>query len=281
MLMLRGERASADGDFAIAATHFERAAVGYETLGEPLPAAEAALELGRCLLYLERGELLPALAARIENLVREEAASLPAGGLISLHVWSQVLRWGASEPGPLLQLIRIRRRVTPRYLSSSFHFLGAEGGDPVVSGASPIKKKIEKQLEKMAKAKKRLGLLRETALLTFGWVPNIRKTLEYVAEGLYKAAGALPLDASLLGESVTRAKLRAMGRELRHLQDFAGEVTAELRQADSVEGATLDPADRRLCEWAEEQRREIMRLAVRFERRVGPAPKVQGKGSED
>ncbi|HEV7669937.1 MAG TPA: hypothetical protein VGS22_15550 [Thermoanaerobaculia bacterium] len=137
--------------------------------------------------------------------------------------------------------------------------------------ATPIKEKIEKQLEKMTKARKRLGLLRETALLAFGWVPNIRKTLEYVAEGLHKAAGAQPLDASILGESVTRAKLRAIGRELRHLQDFAGEVADEPRQVDAVEGA-LDPADRRLCEWAAEERREIMRLAVRFERRVGPAP---------
>jgi hypothetical protein len=139
--------------------------------------------------------------------------------------------------------------------------------------ATPIKEKIEQQLEKMTKAKQRLGLLRETALLTFGWVPNIRKIVQYVAEGLHKAAGAQPLDPSLLGESVIRAKLRAVGRELRHLQDWLGEVAHEPRQADSVEGATLDPADRRLCEWAADERREIMRLAVRFERRVGPAPK--------
>jgi hypothetical protein len=141
-----------------------------------------------------------------------------------------------------------------------------------VKKATPIKEKIEQHLEKMTKARQRLGLLRETALLTFGWVPNIRKIVEYVAEGLHKAAGALPLDPRLLGESVTRAKLRAIGRELRHLQDFAGEVADGPRQADSVEGATIDPADRRLCEWAADQRRELMRLAVRFERRVGPAP---------
>jgi len=141
-----------------------------------------------------------------------------------------------------------------------------------VKKVAPIKEKIEKQLEKMTKARRRLGLLRETALLRFRWVPNIRKILEYVAETLLEGAGAKPLDPKLLGESVTRAKLRAMGRELRHLQDFAEEVADEPRRVDSVEGATLDPADRRLCEWAAEQRREIMRLAVRFERRVGPAP---------
>ncbi|HXU31919.1 MAG TPA: hypothetical protein VN851_15205 [Thermoanaerobaculia bacterium] len=49
---------------------------------------------------------------------------------------------------------------------------------------------------------------------------------------------------------------------------------------DSVEGATLDPADRRLCEWAEEQRRDIMRLAVRFERRVGPTPGAEEREPE-
>jgi len=142
-----------------------------------------------------------------------------------------------------------------------------------VKKATPIKEKIERQLEKMAETKKRLGLLRETALLTFGWVPNLRKVVEYVAVALWKEAGARPLDPERLGESVIRAKLRAVGRELRHLQGFVGEVAEEPRQVDSVEGATLDPADRRLCEWAEEQRREVMKLAVRFERRVGPAPK--------
>jgi len=145
-----------------------------------------------------------------------------------------------------------------------------------VKKAAPIKEKIEKQLEKMERARSRAGLLRETALLRLRWVPNVRKIIEYFAEALFKGAGSQPLDPKLLGESVTRAKLRAMGRELRHLQGFAEEVADEPRQADSVEGATLDPADHRLCEWAAEQRREIMRLAVRFERRLGPAPKKDG-----
>ncbi len=134
----------------------------------------------------------------------------------------------------------------------------------------PIQETIEKELDKMEKARRRGGLLRETALLRFRWVPNIRKIVEYVVEALYKGAGEQPLDPKRLGESVRRAKLRAVGRELRHLQDFVEEVAAEPQPADSAEGATLDPADRRLCEWAAEQRREIMRLAVRFERRVGP-----------
>lgn len=34
----------------------------------------------------------------------------------------------------------------------------------------------------------------------------------------------------------------------------------------------LKRADRRLADWVDEQRREVMRLAVRFERRMGPAP---------
>ena len=135
-----------------------------------------------------------------------------------------------------------------------------------------IKEKIGKQLDKRAEAERRGGLLRETSLLKFAWVPNIRKILGYVAEALFAGAGARPLNAQVLGESVVRAKVRAMGRELRHLEDCAKEVADEPRQADSAEVPTLALADRRLCAWAEEQRREIMRLAVRFERRVGPAP---------
>jgi hypothetical protein len=147
--------------------------------------------------------------------------------------------------------------------------------------ATPIKEKIEQQLEKMVEARNRFGLLRETALLAFGWVPNIRKGIEYVAEALWKGAGAQPLDPSLLGESVIRAKLRAVGRELRHLQDWLAEVAHVLRWQDSLAESALSPADRRLCEWAEEQRREVMRLAVRFERRVGPAPDKAKRDDSD
>ncbi len=136
----------------------------------------------------------------------------------------------------------------------------------------PIKETIEKELDKMEKARRRGGLLRETALLRFRWVPNIRKIVEYVVEALYKGAGEQPLDPKRLGESIRRAKLRAVGRELRHLQDVVEEVAVEPSLVDLGSGAPLDPADRRLSEWAEEQRREIMRLAVRFERRVGPLP---------
>ena len=139
--------------------------------------------------------------------------------------------------------------------------------------ATTIKEKIGRRLDKKAEAERRGGLFRETSLLQFAWVPNVRKILAYVAEALFHGAGARPLDAQVLGESVVRAKLRAMGRELRHLESCAKEVADEPRQADSEKGAPpLDAADRRLCKWVEEQRREIVRLAVRFERRVGPAP---------
>ena len=107
--MFRGERATRDGDSLEAAPHFERAAWVYEILGDPLPAAEATLELGRCFLTLRHGEWLPKLAGRIENLAREEAASLPDGGLISLRVWAVILRRGEIEPFPFLHLIRERR----------------------------------------------------------------------------------------------------------------------------------------------------------------------------
>ncbi len=118
--MHRGERATRDGDFAGAALEFERAAWGYEISGDALPAAEATLELGRCLLYMQYADRLPALAGRIANLATEAGASLPPGGYVSLRVWAALLRRGESAPGPLLHLIRERRRVrcaqTPRFL---------------------------------------------------------------------------------------------------------------------------------------------------------------------
>ncbi|MEP7011733.1 MAG: hypothetical protein ABJC13_15525 [Acidobacteriota bacterium] len=111
MLMHRGETATKVGDFTEAVVQFERAAWAYEYLNDPLAAAEATLELGRSLLYLNHGELLPALAGRIENLLKEGAESLPEGGLLSMRVWAAILRRGQIEPGPLLHLLRMRRRA--------------------------------------------------------------------------------------------------------------------------------------------------------------------------
>ncbi len=107
--MLRGETATKAGDFTEAAVQFERAAWGYEYLSDPLDAAEATLELGRSLLYLNHGKLLPALAGRIENLAKEGAGVLPEGGLITMRVWAAILRRGEIEPGPFLHLLRMRR----------------------------------------------------------------------------------------------------------------------------------------------------------------------------
>ncbi|HEV7669936.1 MAG TPA: hypothetical protein VGS22_15545 [Thermoanaerobaculia bacterium] len=135
MLMHHGECATKDGDFTEAAIQFERAAWAYEYLSDPLAAAEATLELGRCLLYLKHGERLPALAGRIENLAREEAASIPVGGLISLRVWAAILRRGEIEPSPFLHLIHSRRRVrrsaAPQVANPS------PGGLPVIDCMPP------------------------------------------------------------------------------------------------------------------------------------------------
>ena len=109
--MHRGERATRDGDFAGAAIEFERAAWGYEISGDALPAAEATLELGRCLLYLNHADRLPSLAGRVVNLALEAGSALPPGGYVSLRVWAEILRRGEIEFGPLLHLIRERRRV--------------------------------------------------------------------------------------------------------------------------------------------------------------------------
>ncbi|HEV7671541.1 MAG TPA: hypothetical protein VGS22_23730 [Thermoanaerobaculia bacterium] len=118
-----------------AALHFERAALGYEFSGDPLPAAEATLELGRCLLYLKHGERLPALAGRLDNLAREEAASLPKGALISLRVWAVILRRGEIEPSPFLHLIHSRRRVRRSALPQVAK--PSPGGLPVIDCMPP------------------------------------------------------------------------------------------------------------------------------------------------
>ncbi len=135
MRIHRGERATRDGDFLNAAIEFERAAWAYEISGEPLAAAEATLELGRCLLYLQHGDRLPALAGRIASLATEAGTSLPPGAYVSLRVWAAILRRGEIEPGPFLHLIRERRRArhavappTPR---------PAAGGLPVIDGMPP------------------------------------------------------------------------------------------------------------------------------------------------
>ncbi len=111
LLVARGDRAGRQGDFAGAAYHFELAGAMFEAVGETLRAADAVLELGRSFLFLRLGELLPALAGRLENLALEEAATLPAGGGLALRVWATILRGAEREPTPFLQLVRERRRL--------------------------------------------------------------------------------------------------------------------------------------------------------------------------
>ena len=132
LLRHRGETATKEGDFTEAAFQFERAAWAYEYLNDPLAAAEATLELGRCLLYLGHGELLPALAGRIENLAREADRPLPDGGLLKMRVWASILRKGAAEPSAFLQLIRMRRRA--RRAEAPRPTRSAVGGLPVTEG---------------------------------------------------------------------------------------------------------------------------------------------------
>ncbi len=110
LLLHRGERFSREGDFLEAAFHFEGAATISEGVGNPIPAAEAALELGRCALVCGHTELLASLAGRIDNLASEHSASLPIGGFVGLRVWAQILRKAESKPVQLCQLIQDRRR---------------------------------------------------------------------------------------------------------------------------------------------------------------------------
>lgn len=111
LLVCRGERSGRHGDFAGAAYYFELAGAMFEAVGEPLRAADAVLELGRSLMFLRQAELLPALAGRLENLAREEAASLPADGPLSLRVWASILRRAEGDPMSFLHLVQERRRL--------------------------------------------------------------------------------------------------------------------------------------------------------------------------
>ncbi len=133
-----------------------------------------------------------------------------------------------------------------------------------------MNEKIEKHLERIEKTRRRSGPLRETVALGLRGIPHIRRIIEFFVEGLKREAP--PPDPRQLGESTYRAEVRAAAADLRYLPDFLAESTRRLVAREEVEGATIDPADRRLSRWVEEQRREVMRLAVRFERRVGPAP---------
>jgi hypothetical protein len=136
MLMHRGENATKEGDFTEGAVQFERAAWAYEYLGDPLAAAEAALELGRCLLYLNHGELIPALAGRIENLAKEGAAALPGGGLVTMRVWAAILRRGQIKPGPFLHLLRMLRRA--RRAAAPQPPRPSSGGLPLIDFIPPL-----------------------------------------------------------------------------------------------------------------------------------------------
>ncbi|HEV7671426.1 MAG TPA: hypothetical protein VGS22_23145 [Thermoanaerobaculia bacterium] len=108
-LMLRGERASEEGDHSRAVALFERAAITFETTGDQLFAADAYLELGLALLYLQRGEEIPALAPRVAGL-----ASTPApvpGSALLIRVFAALLRQANDQPGPFVDLVDRRRKL--------------------------------------------------------------------------------------------------------------------------------------------------------------------------
>ena len=107
--MLRGERASEEGDHTRAVSLFERAAITFETTGDLLFAADAYLELGLALLYLRRSEEIPLLAPRVARL-----ASTPSpipGSTLMIRVFAAILRQAPEQPGPFVDLVDRRRRL--------------------------------------------------------------------------------------------------------------------------------------------------------------------------
>ncbi len=129
-----------------------------------------------------------------------------------------------------------------------------------------MNKKVADHLERKTREERRRGLLRETVLVSLPQDPGVQRVLEYVSQCLLDQASESPPDPGCFGETLGRAKLRAAGAELRHLVVFVGDVANE---DDPAQSQGLSASERR---WAEAQRREILRLAVRFERRLGRAP---------
>lgn len=107
--MLRGERASEEGDHSRAVSLFERAAITFETTGDLLFAADAYLEHGLALLYLHRGDEISALAPRVANLA-STPSSVPGNALL-IRVFAAILRQANDVPGPFVDLVDRRRRL--------------------------------------------------------------------------------------------------------------------------------------------------------------------------
>jgi hypothetical protein len=108
-LMLRGERASEEGDHSRAVSLFERAAITFETTGDLLFAADAYLELGLALLYLHRNDEIPPLAPRVARLASTSAPG--PGGTLLIRVFAAILRQAPEQPGPFVDMVDRRRRL--------------------------------------------------------------------------------------------------------------------------------------------------------------------------
>ncbi len=108
--MLRGERATLVEDYSLAAASFERAAMTFERAGNPLAAADAYLELGAALLYLDRGAEVPHLAPRISRLV-SDARHLPAGSFLLLRVFASICLQANENRGSFVDLTYRRRAL--------------------------------------------------------------------------------------------------------------------------------------------------------------------------
>ena len=107
--MLRGERASEEGDHTSAVSLFERAAITFETTGDPIFAADAYLELGLALLYLKRSDEIPPLAPRVVRLA-SAPAPIPCSTLF-IRVAAEILRQAPEQPGPFVDLVDRRRKL--------------------------------------------------------------------------------------------------------------------------------------------------------------------------
>jgi len=109
--------------------------------------------------------------------------------------------------------------------------------------------------------------LRETAVyaLTF---PTLLGVVREAAQLIFNVILEAARNAPPLREAPVRAKLRAVAQDLRFLERFLHAAGEDPDERDFAE-------DGDLLDWALVQAREVARIAVRIERRIGPPPALE------
>ncbi|MEP7008955.1 MAG: hypothetical protein ABJC13_01385 [Acidobacteriota bacterium] len=103
----RAEAARDQGRLEDAARLFGRSAANWGATGEAFLATDAYFELGAILLLQGRGRLLPDLADRLLELLKNGP---PPGSQAKLRIFAALMRQGAANPGAFFCLVHEQRR---------------------------------------------------------------------------------------------------------------------------------------------------------------------------